>query len=65
METSKDNMLITSDLIVIISLRLSKSNWNRLHNRTEFGKTVNVINSLRSVIIRKSGELKVATEKGM
>lgn len=39
------NMLDTGDLSKTISLRLSKSSWSGLQNRTEFGKTMDVINS--------------------
>lgn len=56
-------MLVTGDLSKTISLRPSKPNWNGLHGRIESGKTMNIINSLISVIVRGSGELKVATER--
>lgn len=53
METSRGNMPVTGALSIIISLRLSMSNWNGLHNRDDFGKAVNVINSFRSVIFKE------------
>lgn len=56
-------MTVTGDLSKTISLRLGKSSWNRLQSRTEFGRAVHTINSQRSVIVRRSGKLKVAIQE--
>lgn len=62
-ETSHGNTMVTGDLSKTTSLRLGKSDWNGLQSRTEFGRAVNTINSQRSVIVRRSGKLKVATQE--
>lgn len=62
-ETFHGNMMVTGDLSKTISLRLGKSSWNGLQSRTEFGRAVNTINSQRSVIVRRSGKLKVAIQE--
>ena len=62
-EISNGNMLVSDDFNKALSLKLSMPDWNGLHSRTEFGKTVNIINSLRTVIVGVNGESKGVMER--